>query len=77
MFLFLVLSLNNLKDTNNEPSISNSESSLFSSASNYNRQKHLSKAELVERYKHIILRSAEFIFAPSISSNVNISEVLV
>lgn len=68
LVLFSVLSLNNLKDTNVEPSISNSESSLFSSASNYNRQKHLSKTELVERYKNIILRSVEFIFALSMSN---------
>lgn len=60
-----VLSLNNLKETNNEPYMSNSESSLFSVASNYNRHKPLSKTELVDRYKHIIIRSVEFIFALS------------
>jgi len=68
--VFSVLSLNNLKETNNEPCISSSESSLFSVASNSNRQKPLSKTELVEKYKHIILRSVEFIFAPSMLKNL-------
>lgn len=71
LFIFLVLSLNHIKETNNDPCISNSESSLFSVSSNYNRQKPLSKTELVERYKHIIIRSVEFIFALSMSNNVN------
>lgn len=66
-----MLSLNNPKETNNIPSISNSESSLFSIVSNSNRQRPLSKAELVERYKHIIIRSVEFIFASSMSNNIN------
>lgn len=61
-----MLSLNHLKETNYEPNMSNSESSLFSLASNTNRQKTLSKTELVERYKNIIIRSVEFIFALSI-----------
>lgn len=63
--LGLVLSLNHTKETNNETFMSNSESSLFSVASNYNRQKPLSKTELVERYKHVISRSVEFIFSLS------------
>lgn len=65
-----MLSLNNPKETNNIPSISNSESSLFSIVSNSNRQKSLSKGELIERYKNIIIRSVEFIFASSMSNNV-------
>jgi hypothetical protein len=67
-----VLSLNSIKDTYNDPYMTNSESSLFSMASNYNRQKPLSKTELIERYKHIINRSVEFIFALSMSNNINI-----
>jgi hypothetical protein len=66
-----VLSLNNPKETNDIQSISNSESSLFSIVSNSNRQKSLSKAELIDRYKNIIIRSVEFIFASSMSNNVN------
>ncbi|VVC33396.1 Hypothetical protein CINCED_3A019913 [Cinara cedri] len=58
-----VLSLNHIKDTNNETYMSNSESSIFSVVSGFNRQKPLSKTELIERYKHIIIRSVEFIFA--------------
>jgi len=69
LFFYLVLSLNHIKEINNEPSMSNSESSLFSVSSNYSRQKPLSKTELVERYKHIIIRSVEFIFALSMSNN--------
>ncbi|XP_060836143.1 lysosomal-trafficking regulator isoform X2 [Rhopalosiphum padi] len=65
-----VLSLNNPKETNDIQSISNSESSLFSIVSNSNRQKSLSKAELIDRYKNIIIRSVEFIFA----SNENTSD---
>lgn len=71
VFFFLVLSLNS-RDTYNEPSMTNSESSLFSMASNYNRQKSLSKTELVERYKNIIIRSVEFIFALSMSYCIHI-----
>lgn len=70
-----MLSLNNLKEANNEPCVSNSESSLFSASSSYNRQKPLSKTELVEKYKHIILRSVEFIFAHSMSNNTNIKKL--
>lgn len=66
-----MLSLNNPKETNNIPSISNSESSLFSIVSNSNRQKSLSKTELIERYKNIIIRSVEFIFASSMSNNIH------
>lgn len=72
---FLVLSLNNLKEASNEPCVSNSESSLFSASSNYNRQKPLSKTELIEKYKHIILRSVEFIFTLSMSNNTNIKKL--
>lgn len=50
--------------------MSNSETSIFSVVSSHNRQKSLSKTELVERYKHIILRSVEFIFALGMSNNV-------
>lgn len=67
-----MLSLNSIKDSYNEPCMTNSESSLFSMASNYNRQKPLSKTELIERYKHIIIRSVEFIFALSMSNCINI-----
>lgn len=51
--------------------MSNSESSLFSVLSNSNRQRSLSKAELVERYKNIIIRSVEFIFASSKLNNIH------
>ncbi|XP_050540589.1 lysosomal-trafficking regulator isoform X2 [Daktulosphaira vitifoliae] len=61
-----VLSLNQSKDTNEYTSISTSESSLFSVASSFYRQKILSRAELIERYKNIINRSVEFIFAPNV-----------
>jgi len=71
LFYILVLSLNNPKETNNVSSMSNSESSLFSIVSNSFRQRSLSKAELVERYKNIIIRSVEFIFASSKSNNVH------
>lgn len=57
--------MNHTKEINNEPCMSNSKSSLFSISSNNSRQKSLSKTELVERYKHIIIRSVEFIFALS------------
>ena len=63
--------MNNSKETNNVTSMSNSESSLFSIVSNTNRQKSLSKSELVERYKNVIIRSVEFIFALSKSNNVH------
>lgn len=59
-----------MKDTNNETYMSNSETSIFSVVSSYNHQKSLSKTELVERYKHIIIRSVEFIFALGMSNNV-------
>lgn len=61
----IVLSLNQSKDTYGEMSMSTSESSLFSVASSFYRQKVLTRGELVERYKNIINRSVEFIFAPS------------
>lgn len=67
-----MLSLNSIKDTYNDPYMTNSESSLFSMTSNYNRQKPISKTELIERYKHIICRSIEFIFALSMSSCIDI-----